>query len=327
MEIKKDALNHFKALHNAVESLDGEAFLSVRTFVVEVRWGNRVYRLFPQFAALHDGRRVYTPQISKAAYCFAGWKPVLMRRPPELGKKLVFKRMVASQGFTTPRFSTSGSDDVGAFIVKRDISSFGADIEGPFRNAPGRLPDSVQGEYFEEFIEGRIVKIWYWKSRPVCLEIKDMPSVTGDGRSTIEELATKRFRRRKGTWEREPVKQVLTYYGRTLESVLGVGERQIIDFRYASVFHDPREVEEIALPSTETCFEPLERLGGLLFDALSESEPKSVCYTVDAILGNDDKLWFLEANFNPFVHPRVYKPMLKSLQKSEVFKELRFAPV
>jgi hypothetical protein len=81
-------------------------------------------------------------------------------------------------------------------IVKRSASSFGAQIRGPFRSSLGQPLIAPAGEYFERFIPGTIAKIWYWDAAPVCMETERMPSVRGDGVSTIRELAARRLRDR-----------------------------------------------------------------------------------------------------------------------------------
>ena len=318
MELKRDAFNHFKWLQEAVVKSGGEAFLNIRNFVVEVRLPQQVHHLIPQFVARLNGAKVYATKLDRDSIRFAGWKPYICHPTPEIGQKLKFKEWLLRVGLPTPEYTTRHEPGLADVILKKNISSFGAHIAGPYRQAPDQPLDSENGEFYERYVPGRIVKTWFWANRPVCLELKDMPTVIGDGHSTVRKLAVRRAFGPKKMVKLEPVTELLQYLGNnTLDTVLKQDEKQIIDFRYASLFSRPGDVEDIDLPSDNPAFASLQSLGQSIYGVLPAETRDKTIYSVDSILGHDGTLWFLEANFNPFVHPKLYPAMLAGLSQQQ----------
>lgn len=327
MEVKRNLLNHFKVLQQSLAQVQAEAFINVHTFVVEARLQNRIYRLYPQFVARVNGNKVYTTQFTPDVRMFAGWRPYVDRPVPDLAHKLRFKALLAEQGFATPPFATDAKSDLADVVVKKYWSSFGAQISGPFRFACAHPLNADAEEYYEKFILGDIVKIWFWNAQPVCLERRKMPAVAGNGRDTISRLVQQKIAGRKKKMPKwECVSELLAFYGKTLDTVLAVDEKQIIDFRYASEFFRPKHTKETRLVEDLAGFSELPRLARMLSERFPPSVRDHVVYSIDAILDGENKLWFLEINFNPFVHPHVYPWMIASLQTFNDYKELRVAP-
>jgi hypothetical protein len=328
METKRNLLNHFKQLQHALSKVEGaEAFLNVTSFVAEVRFGNRVHQLLPMFVENFDQRTVYTPRFSPGAIRFAGWRPYASRPVPEIGKKLQFKTFLKTHGLRHPAYEASLSHGIDCFLIKRDISSFGADIRGPFRSTAGIEIDAGKGDYCEQFVLGEIAKIWFHNTEPVCMELKPMPAVIGDGASTIRNLATSQIFRKKIPVNWSPVEQLVALNGYNLDSVLPEGDQQIIDYRYTSPFLKPKDTREVFRLTEEKGCDDLRKLGGAVWECLPEVWRTTALYSIDAIRDHEGQLWFLEANFTPFLHPAVYLAMLAGLQSSENFRELRFAPL
>jgi hypothetical protein len=331
MEIKATALSHFKELQAALKKIDGaEAYLNVATFVVEVRLGSRVYKLLPMFLLIQGGRAMFTTRPSPNDLMFAGWRPYFNRPIPEIGKKKSFKAFLQKHELRHPASSNDAPRQFD-FLVKRDISSFGMDIRGPFRAGTEVTLDTNVGEFYEQFVPGEILKIWFHNADPVCLEIRPMPTVTGDGSSTIRELAAARIPSRRRTLDFSVawsvVEQVVAYRGRTLETVLEKGERQMIDYSYSSPFMGSDDNIDVLTPLKEKGAEPLPMLGQSIWSNLPESWHTTAVYAVDAIRDADGRLYFLEVNFNPLVHPAVYPAMISVLPAFPDFHELRFVPV
>jgi len=327
MELKRDALNHFKWLQDAVAKSGGEALLNIKNFVVEVRLPQQMHHLIPQFVTMLNGAKVYASKLNRDSIRFAGWKSYICHPTPEIGQKLKFKQWLLTQGLPTPEYTTAREPGLTDVILKKNISSFGAHIAGPYRQAPDRPLDSENGEFYERYTPGQIVKAWYWASQPVCLELKDMPAVIGDGNSTIRKLATRRAFILKKNVKLETVEELLRYLGgNTLDTVLKQDEKQVIDFRYASVFSRPGDVREIDLPSDNPAFASLQPLGQSIYGALPAESRDQTIYSVDAILGHDGTLWFLEVNFNPFIHPKIYPAMLAGLNQLQAVPAPAQAP-
>ncbi|HLQ26459.1 MAG TPA: hypothetical protein VK138_11350 [Acidiferrobacterales bacterium] len=327
MELKRDLFTHLKKLNEGLAEIGGEAFFNVKTFLVEIRLENRVHKLYPQFLAMMNGKRVYTLHYAPDVLLFSGWRSyfVMAEDVPPIGKKLKFKELMIANNLRTPEFSMvekAGFQDV---IVKRSVSAFGMDVRGPYKSTRSRPLNSQNDEFYEKFIEGQIVKVWYWDATPVCLEIKDKPLVIGDGKSTIGELAKKKIFNAKVPPNWTTVSELLAYYAKGLDTVLKPGEKQVIDISYTSEFLHPLDTSEVNLPVEDPAFAPLNEVGRVIAKNLPAKLAGNAVYSVDAILDNERKLWFLEVNFNPFMHPNIYPFMVRNLPSMKNFEEIRFA--
>ena len=323
---KNQLMNHFKDLLPVLERLGAEASLNIRNFQAELRASGRSYTLYPQFVKFENGRRKYNIKFERDVGAFIGWSPYFNKTWPLSTEKLKFKAYATANGLATPEYSTDPGADLDDVLVKKSVSSFAEDILGPFRSSKEHPVDPGIGQFYERFVRGRIAKIFYLESRAVCLELEKPASVTGDGRRTIGQLLEARiaFGAQRGGAERaaenqgrgrERVARYLAFLGKSTADVPEAGAVQPIDFRYASGFGVPADLDNIDLtqnPVPELARQ-LELIGERLWDGIPADIRAGTLYTVDAILDADNKLWLLEMNSNPFIHPFVYAPMLEGL--------------
>ena len=321
MQASKNFLfDHIKLLRAAVSAAGAEALMAFDSMNVFVRRGSSHWVFHPKFMAESEGVRRYTYGLTEDTTMFAGWLPYQVKRWPIASDKLAFKRYAKSAGLDTPECWLEGGSakDV---IAKRPGSSFGAQIKGPFRESGEHALDVAQGEYFERFIQGRILKIWFWEETPVCAELDQMPTVTGDGKSKLAELIVRRANQIRGRTDDEKrdlvaaSEPVLRYFGRTPADILERGTRQLIEFRYGTTLMYPGERRNIDLmqPAGEAWAGALPEIGRKLAAAIPPEARTHTLYTVDAILDSDDRLWLLEMNCNPTVHPLVYPVMMRRM--------------
>jgi hypothetical protein len=197
-------------------------------------------------------------------------------------------------------------------------------VDGPFRSAAERPLDIAQGEYYERFLEGRVLKTWYWNGEAVCAELDRWPLVWGDGVRTLEELTLARATRHRPiddpARERllERTEKLFRYYGRALDQVLAKGQRQAVDFRYGSslMLSADRTVVDFAADERPAWLDQVQHAGRKLHEAIPAEIRAHTVFTVDAMLLKDDQVRFLEVNCNPTVHPLVYPRMLLDLFRS-----------
>jgi hypothetical protein len=173
-----------------------------------------------------------------------------------------------------------------------------------------------EGQYYEVFIPGKILKIWFWNDIFVCLEKQPMAEVIGDGQKTIDSLITERAGEqwtKDKNW-RERTKEVLNYYNISFKNIPSYGERQTVDIRYGSPVSNFFDIEnEVNIyGELSQAYPDLDRLGRLLYNLIKPCH-RLLAYSVDAILGKEGEIWILEANANPFIHPHLYEQMLLSL--------------
>ena len=310
---KRELLNHFHALRPALQRLGAEAFIDPCTLVLRVRIGTARHTFHPQFMAIRGGITQFFTRFEDDAVRFTGWCPCVNQRWPLAEEKLVFKRFATHNGLRTPDYSVDPLTPMRDVILKRSASSFSEGIKGPFRSASEHSLDPGAGEYFERFIPGRLTKIWYCNERPVCLEFERMAFVQGNGVSSIRGLARAILRHRGRKMDIDELTPFLAYQGITLDTVLKRNEEQVIEFRFGSNLLVPDGATDVDLvanmiPSLES---DLRDVGRKLWDAIREDVHPNTIFTVDAVLDEEERLWVLEMNSNPYVHPYVYPAMLE----------------
>lgn len=324
---KNSLLDHFKLLQQALERNDIEAILNVRDFTVCLRKGRDHRILYPQFLVSVKEVRQYLPAPSPAAEMFAGWLPYRNKRWTIASDKLAFKRFAVAAGLPTPAFSDQPSVPLSDAIIKQVASSFGTGILGPFRSGDAPPINGDRSQYLERFVPGTIVKLWYWDAMPVCMEMDDMPFVKGDGLSSIDKLLSRRLAQKAALSPadrkalREQVENVLRYFGLTLASVLAPDQIQLLDFRYGSTLirQDRRIVVDLQANPQQFPLHllPLLPLLGEVGDILHAAIPAELragtLFTTDCILDRENRLWLLEFNSNPTVHPHAYPLMISSM--------------
>lgn len=317
MFAKQNLLTHFKAISEVLSKHGLTASLDPVTFHLTIRSERGTWALHPQFIARKMQKKLYTPKFEKQVRVFIGWRPYFNKRWPLSQSKLALKRCIESHGLLTPAYAVDASTPMRDVIVKGDFSTFAEGIEGPLHSSTEYALQ--EGQYFEQFIRGRIAKIWYWNDKPVYAELLQQPCVRGDGNRSIRQLIEIELERRqikRGDLLGE-VAKMLAYQGLNLDTVPGLDERVLADFRYGSVLTQQSETEELDLTNASSAaalpagvFETMQRIGAILWQDIPAETRALTAYTVDAILDDTGALYVLEVNCNPFMHPGVYAVML-----------------
>ena len=231
-------LGHIKGMQACMAALGGEALIDSKDLTVQVRLNGEERCLLPQFTYVTEGRILYTPNLAANVAGFVGWRPYMPKSWPLSTDKLEFKACVAQAGLLTPQLWREAAPDVTRFIINKSWSSFGEGIRGPFERLDPANPAHrlAKDEFYEAFIPGRIAKAWYWNGELVCLELRLPPSVIGDGRATVLELALRRSRREV---DQPALRRIVASQGRRLEDVLEDGKRLVMDFKYGSPYGWP----------------------------------------------------------------------------------------
>jgi hypothetical protein len=311
---KHDLLNHFKDLLPALEQAGVEAALNARTFHLTLRKDGKSCVLQPQFLVLQGGRQ-YTPKFGQNAARFIGWCPYHNKRWDMAREKLRFKAYAAANALLTPEHSDDPHAALQDVIVKRNVSSFSADIKGPFRRSGDCALQASFGEFYERFVAGRSAKIFYWENRPICLELEKPPTVRGDGASSIRALVTERAALLQKDLHAERCEGYLRYLGLSLEHVLPRGVEQAVDFRYGSTLNLPSDMDNFDLGRrmVPELAPQLVAIGDRLWAGIPEEVRENTLYTVDGVLDADNRLWLTEMNSNPFIHSFMYPTMVQAL--------------
>ncbi|MGC5808092.1 hypothetical protein [Ralstonia pseudosolanacearum] len=306
-------LEHLKPITTWARANQAATILYPDSFSLGVKKDGLNLLMNPRFVALINGQWGYTSSYREHECGFVGWLPYSTKRWQLSSEKLAFKQYAATHGLPTPRHWFDGPCQAENFVIKPTRGSFGHGIRGPFRadeydQVSNTLAD---GEYFEEYVIGRSTKIWYWSGVPYAMEAFSPPMLYGDGRRTLREIASTR----RGTFERahdlSNAQAVLHWQRLTPDTILADGATAQIDFRHVSAY-DPivlrdRESLSLAAPDVRT---QTQHIGRVLHLGIPEQMRANTLFTVDAMLDAHDRLWLLEMNSNPVVHPKVYGAML-----------------
>lgn len=321
---KNSFIDHVKWFRNAVRTAGGEAIVAMDSWQAFVRKDDRQYVFFPQFQASIDGQLQYQNMLTDDAFMFAGWLPYRGKRWDIAVDKLAFKRYAGVNGLPVPPSWTEDNVVQSGVVVKRARSSFGEQVQGPYRSSSEHPLDVALGEYYEQFVEGSLLKVWFWQDTPVCAELDRLPTVLGDGVSSMADLIIRRASQHKRPTgiEKQRLLQrcevVLRYFGHELNETPGKGVSRVVEFRYGSTLMHPgdRRVVDLTAEPAESWVQELRLMGRKLNAAIPLPIRPNTLFTVDAILTAQGKPLLLEVNCNPTVHPLAYPHMARSLISS-----------
>lgn len=313
--------DHFRAVRAWAAQHDAKVEMDVRTMQLEIRCANVYFNFFPIFAAIVNDKLVHIEDLAQSAISFGGWRPYKPYATRLSTEKLLFKQHLAQAGVRTPQMWPLGEQPTQGYIRKKSRGSFGYDIQGPFLAtvpAPPAEPGSHSaGTFHEQFVVGKIVKVWYWGHTPFHAETQDYGTISGDGLSTIAALADAKMNQDAGAnilADKAILASCVAYQGFSFTDVLPAGRDIWIDFRYGRSFLKrgaPSPKTRTGLPELKAmCGDQIAQMGTLMRAALQEVAPVPLAYSVDAVLDDQGQLWWLELNSHPMFPHAGYDVML-----------------
>jgi hypothetical protein len=319
--------NHFAVIQKWANETGAEAIVDMRDFTMEVKHRGRCYRMYPMFRGKVQDRIVHLPNLTPDVRGFGGWRPYPTLTHPLSNDKLLFKAYLRECGLRAPQaWPFAGQPPSEDYVLKACNGSFGRGIFGPHRKGTipslGEQDTAPYGEMFaEQFVQGRMLKVWFWGAKPFFAHIQDYPAIVGDGRSTVREMLQRRIVGARLQWdsfEQKPiVLACIAFQGLCLEDILAEGRSAWIDYRYAQLYEGPAggtSVSDNQLePLTELSGDQTRRLGEALAGLLKQTLPAPVMVTVDGLLDSDGRIWWLEMNTNSLMPPEGYGVMFADL--------------
>lgn len=308
-------LHHLRAVRRWSDSHGVQMHLSARNGSLTLTRGQQVQRLVPRFVTQRDGRICYVRVFDEAGG-FAGWHPPHQESWPLARDKVAFKRQASAMGLRVPAGWNSAEPLASDFLIKKRQGSFGADIEGPFHARTGDCAQALaDGAYYEQFVSGRSAKAWCWNGQVAVLELIRPPCLSGDGLRSLQALAAPR-----GNVGRalplDRAAAMLAWQGLTAESVPEPGQDVLLDFRYTTPFDMPIfENRNVWAEQDEPVRHQFARAAALLGSCVPAQLAGRSLFTLDAVLDDQNRAWFLEMNSHPMVHPDIYAPMLDTLMR------------
>jgi hypothetical protein len=307
---KRNYLQHALALSHWMATHGAEGGIDPFSQALNIRLKKRTVRFFPQFVVEdRHGNPRFTPQLRSGVAGFVGWLPYFNKVWPIAQDKLAFKEHVQREGLRTPDWSTDPSHMRGPFLVKQRCSSFGLGLRGPFKSTE-RVALSDR-EYCEQFIVGQLLKAWYWDDQIAVVELVDMPTVHGDGLRTLRQLITAKLAST-DPWPHD-LEPLATLQGLTLDAVVPARQRVLSDYRYLSVLNPASRVDHNVRSKIQgTSIEAqLVEAGACCWRGIPEAHRAGTAFSLDGIVDPQGRVWFLEANCNPQLHPAFYDVMLQ----------------
>ena len=313
---KYDFFLHTKCLRQVALDLNLKMQMDMQSLHVKINNKNKIDILYPKYIyRTPEGVQSSTNFYDNTAW-FAGWslndKPTVVNNFKD---KLHFKKLLIEANIPTPQYSISNNHSLDNFVIKKTQSSGGRAILGPFKASDRVKPTLSESEFFETFIDGEITKIWFWNELPICLERQGMPRVIGDGVSTILDLIKRNYCISLFPVVTQRLNQFLSVKNYSLNHILQKDETQLLEFVYGKgiTLQLPAKLEVVDDMEDENFVMQLLRIGDLANRYIKEESHHDMIYTVDAICDKNEKLWILEANSYPVIHPFLYSIMLSKL--------------
>lgn len=308
---RRNFLQHALAVSTWMQANEAQGGIDPRTMGMELALGGKAVRFYPQFVIERRGQSSFVPQLQPGVSGFVGWLPAPGKGLKPAQDKLVFKKLARSHGLRTPLSGGPGTRPACDYLVKKVSSTLGRDLHGPYPAArPAEVP---AGHFWEQFVRGRVVKAWYWNGELAVVAVVQMPCVMGDGQRTLAELALQALgpvaaaRPLPADW--------LALQGVALASVPLAGQQVQLEYRYISPFNpsNHQDCNVRAAIRGSAVERELQRAGHACLQSLARESRADTAFSIDAILDAQDRLWLLEANSNPLLHPAFYAPMLDAL--------------
>lgn len=304
-------MHHLDAVQTWAQQAGVHVHLASSSLALTLSRSSKQWFLAPRFVQQIGGKLSYT-RTRQRDTTLVGW---VIPETPQLNlaqDKGVFKKFASDAGLLVPAGWNTGAALSDDFLIKTRQGSFGVDIQGPFKRSKQEVT-LTKGEFCEQFIFGKSLKAWCWSGRVVALEVIEQPYLLGDGLRTVSELVAPR-----GSMDvRLPIEQAQAYLhwqGLHLHSVLDDQQKAYLSFLYSSPFHNKsREDSNILSSVSERVRFQLSRAAMLSLQHFAPEHQKKVLYTLDGVLDVKERVWFLEINSHPMVHPSVYPHMLSSL--------------
>lgn len=308
-------IKHLHPIREWALANGAEMLIAPETFEMTIRFEGRRVVLIPRFVREHQGRTIYQRDFTGEGD-FIGWMPYPVKSWPISTDKTLFKDYALANGLRVTASWTEGPPLAADYIIKPAIGSFGVGIRGPFGPlAP--LSDEIalpEKSFCEQFIRGRSAKAWFWNGEPVALEVLTPPQMIGDGRRTLREIAAQIRGNFDLKMNLDESIQILAWQGYHPDEIVPDGVNVMLDFRYLTP-HDRvtlknRNVwdQTPAEITAQFCY-----AGPLLYRGIPGAIRRNSVFTLDAVIDDDDRVWLLEMNSHPMIHPNVYPAMLASM--------------
>lgn len=315
---KRNQVQHAMAFSQWMRKHSARGGLDPLNMIMEISLRDRIHRFYPQFTVMTSEGVRFVDQFVPGVSGFVGWYPYTRKYWDAAYSKIAFKQYANSVGLRTPAWSLDNVEVRGAYLIKSDKSSFGQGQRGPFLTELGspsqRRGDRRlgEGEFYEQFVVGQLMKAWLWNDKPAAIEVIDMPKVVGDGASTVLEL----YRSLTKSSDRRLSEDLLGIQGVIASQVIPKGKKVIVEYQMAAesspVHYSDYNCRDrvVGTPFEQQLIHAADICLGTIPE---ETREGGVLMTLDGAIDREGKVWFFEMNSNPQLHPAFYDTMLDDL--------------
>jgi hypothetical protein len=107
---------------------------------------------------------------------------------------------------------------------------------------------------------------------------------------------------------------ILRWQGLDADSVAEPGREVQLDYRYATPYDRiTLKNRDVLSATSQVIRRQFEVAGRILHEEIDEDVRTNTAFTLDAVIDSEERVWFLEMNSHPMIHPAIYPPMLESL--------------
>lgn len=302
-------LHHLNRISQWVKDRGGQVHVSADTFALSIHIDSRVVRLQPRFSTKVSGRIGYTRQFDGKG-AFIGWVQEASPTWPESLDKGLFKLSANKLKLRVPAGWNTGDFLAEDYLIKTRNGSFGQNITGPYKASETRRPLEGQQQFYEQFIPGRSMKVWCWNQHIAAAEVIEPPYLIGDGEKSLRELAGYRRSNVDKLLSLDSSADILAWQGKNPDSVTEAGERTWIDFKYVTPFDNVTFLDRDGWSACSASVRhQVAHAAVSLYQHIS-AEYQNLLFTIDAVVDHEDRVWLLEMNSHPMVHPNIYPLML-----------------
>jgi hypothetical protein len=316
---KNSLLDHLRWIRDAVYGRRGDFLLVGNSLRLAVRRLGMQWLMEPRF--LDDRGRVIegVPEVREFLTGFAGWLPYSQREWDLAADRRRFHSFLREHSLPFPELKADGVDAGEHVLVRRAEASDDDAVLGPFRTSADH--PLAEGQYYEPFLPGTRVRLWYWNGAALCGEIQQMPTVVGDGATSLRDLVFARATLSHPLSEEQQgallarLSPLLSLQGHVLASALPRGVAIAIDHRMDSPLALPSDRQTFLVEGGDApeWLDTARRAGEVLRTAAPEKYRDDLLFAIEGVIGSQDQFWILDLDVNPVVQPVLYPAIIATM--------------
>jgi hypothetical protein len=315
---KTSYLDHLRWVRDAILGRGGDFFVVGNTLKLAVRRLGLQWQLEPRFVDdLRGCIYASAPDLGVPLTGFAGWLPYPPRTWELAQDCRRFRALLREHSLPAPELLPAEAPDGPVLVWRTD--PLDPTVLGPFSSAAEH--PLAAGEEYERFLPGRRVRFWYWNGTPLCGELQRMPTVVGDGATSLRDLILERATLGRPFSDEQQgelfarVSPLLRLQGHALASPLPRGARVFVDHLLDSELLHPADRETFLVEGggQPDWLATVRRTGEVLRSVAPPELRSDLLFSVDGVFDRDGQLWLTEMNGNPVVHPLLYPAIVDTL--------------